>query len=336
MLATKCPTKCVCIIVCRNCLFFFFSTRLTMDNSFGGAKPKTPLGGKSQNRSTVSRSVNDHVERNHVVADKNLESVRKKANSYSSCIKSNRKDACASKDDVTAVGNISKELLSAKERWRKSGQALRRYIAEKLGFKHEKHAAHVKHKPDDLELKQPASRDSKKKKQEKSNSVQAGVTSEKKLVHSKSFLEKLGIKKDHSPTHKCSVTKPVKSQSLDSSSSTFLDSTSSDILSSLSSHSNLTSQSECDIGTHRGNCLRADRLDSQRHNALKSEQKVCKKKEKLKEKSKEKCKKTKRKSRHLLGEDKVLPHELGCLRHGSSDDEQSEFTFGKLFKLDNT
>lgn len=225
------------------------------------------------------------------------------------------------RNDRIAVAK-TQELLSAKERWKKSGQALRRYIAEKLGLRNDKHASVKKLRKEKVHLKQRG-QEVEKNKEEKNSPTKSNFEmsqSSHKIERSKSFLEKIGIKKNQSPAHKCNKTKTLKNaQSFDSASSVLKDSASSDFPSSLSSHSNVTTESDRWLSYDYSDNKQSSRMEE---NSKIAEGKKSKKQEKTKnKKTKNKCQKHCTFHKHETNSSKC--------EQASSDEESFEFTFGK-------
>lgn len=246
-------------------------------------------------------------------------------------------------DRASVIAAKTQEYLTARAKWKRSGQALRRYIAAKFGFSQQKDNREMKVGSREVEMKEQGDKENIQSKKSGKESVNV-TPSKKKLVHSKSWLEKLGLKKDPSPTHVCDKIKSLKSShSFDSCSSVVRGSTSSELPSSVSSQSNITSHSEGD-GVHR--ISMSDLVDTVHHKALETDQsearhknvnspdspshKSCKKKEKGKEARskvnlKDKGKKQKNKGQYTCEKNHSVLKDVWK----SSDDEEFEYSFGK-------
>ncbi|KAH3881787.1 uncharacterized protein LOC127881540 [Dreissena polymorpha] len=181
-----------------------------MDEGCGGARPKN-LYNLEKNRKTKdgnptesSSSIKLSETRS---SNKNSHNDKHKCNAKHVNVKntsSNDKSSLSKGSSHDIVKAKEQEYLTAKERWKKSGLALRRYIAEKLGFKNEKKIK-VPVSEGDTEASNREVVPSKSS-NEKSQPFSTASISDSHLYkkplpltemsRSKSFLEKIGFRQD--------------------------------------------------------------------------------------------------------------------------------------------
>ncbi|WAR26727.1 RN181-like protein [Mya arenaria] len=178
-----------------------------MGDEFGGAKPKLPSGSKKtkskkshddkiniQNGQPQSLEQSPPLNGYHGVSrvqdylvDDDMYNNRKVDNKDS--VKKNDFEMMDAKYKDLVL-STEQEYLSAKERWKKSGQALRKYFTEKLRFKNERQVEKGKRL---VHSSKPSNKHVSKKVQLKSASSEG---TSKGIPRSKSFLERMGFKKD--------------------------------------------------------------------------------------------------------------------------------------------
>lgn len=207
---------------------------IEMDEGCGGARPKnlyslekkrktkdgntTETSASIKPSETCSSNRNSHTDNRKCNANPVTVNVK---NTSSHCKSSSTKGS--SHDLVKAK---EQEYLTAKERWKKSGLALRRYIAEKLGFKNEKKIK-VPVSEDDIESSKSSSSANGTTQPFSTASISDSHLYKKPLPltemsRSKSFLEKMGFRQDKrhvdNAKHKAKYNKDVELDDMENSS----------------------------------------------------------------------------------------------------------------------
>jgi len=292
-----------------------------MDDELGGAKPKIrnsnrkPSAAKTKERkkSTDETHNDKHIRHNLNVDDTGNGSVVRKSRKKNL----DNKNGIASDLYKDLVTSNEQEYMSAKERWKKSGQALRRYIADKLGLKNGKQGNR------NMTLDTPPRHANRAQGRLKVKSLSSDSAPQSKGIgRSRSFLEKMGIKKGsrHSEEQPDIITLRV-SKSFDSSNPH----------ESSSSITDNPHSSDSSLNIHMSNVLHNGQCSSHQttHSPITHTKKKnrafppCTKKEKSQKK--EKLKKVKHKEKGSSC------NPIGHRTQPESSDEEYELVFGRLF-----